>query len=374
MEVIINYFPKERGGNTLKVLTIVGARPQFIKASVVSHKLRKNHTEILVHTGQHFDKNMSETFFEELNIPKPDYNLGISGGSHAEMTGRMMIAIEEVLLKERPDWLLLYGDTNSTLAGALAAAKLHIKICHVEAGTRTHSITNPEEVNRICTDHISTLLLVSAESGMEGLRREGLVDRGVLVGDPMYDAYLEYSVKLSINDVKLESLNGDGLAVPQKYYYLTCHREENTDREEALLEIFKAMESLDKPTIYPVHPRNKERAKRLVSENGLKKILLCEPVGYLESTALMRNASKIVTDSGGLQREAFFAKKKCVTVLDFVVWPETMVGHRNELSKPIAEEILLRLNTEQQIEDGILPFGDGDSASKIIKAMENYDK
>lgn len=366
--------PKERGGNVLKVLTIVGARPQFIKAAVVSHKLRKNHTEILVHTGQHFDKNMSETFFEELNIPKPDYNLGISGGSHAEMTGRMMIAIEEVLLKEQPDWLLLYGDTNSTLAGALAAAKLHIRICHVEAGTRTHSITNPEEINRICTDHISALLLASTESSMEGLRKEGLIDRGVLVGDPMYDAYLEYSVKLPIEDVQLERLNGGNLSVPQKYYYLTCHREENTDRKEALLEIFKAMESLDHPTIYPVHPRNKERAKGLISENAFKKIFLCEPVGYLESTALVRNALKVVTDSGGLQREAFFAKKKCVTILDFVVWPETMVGYRNELSKPVAGEILLRLNTGQQIEDCIQPFGDGDSASKIIKAMENYGK
>ena len=358
----------------MKVLTIVGARPQFIKAAVVSHKLRKNHREILVHTGQHFDKNMSETFFEELNIPKPDYNLGISGGSHAEMTGRMMIAIEEILLKEQPDWLLLYGDTNSTLAGALAAAKLHIKICHAEAGTRTYSKTNPEEINRICTDHISTLLLASTESGMEGLRKEGLTDRGMLVGDPMYDAYLEYSVKLPISNVKLERLNGDKIAVPQKYYYLTCHREENTNREEALLEIFKAMESLDKPTVYPVHPRNKERAKSLVSENALKNILLCEPVGYLESTTLVRNALKIVTDSGGLQREAFFAKKKCVTVLDFVVWPETMVGHRNELSKPVAGDILLRLNTDQQIEEDIQPFGNGDSASKIIKAMENYGK
>lgn len=355
-------------------MTIVGARPQFVKAAVVSHKLRKNHTEILVHTGQHFDKNMSETFFQELDIPKPDYNLGISGGSHAEMTGRMMIAIEEVLLKEHPDWLLLYGDTNSTLAGALAAAKLHIKICHVEAGTRTHYLTNPEEINRICTDHVSTILLASTESGMEELKNEGLADRGILVGDPMYDAFLEYSVRVPISEVRLESLNGETIVVPPNYYYLTCHREENANREGALLEILNAMESLEEPTIYPVHPRNKERAKRLVLEKSLKKILLCEPVGYLESTALVRNAKKIVTDSGGLQREAFFAQKKCVTVLDFVVWPETMIGHRNDLAKPMAEDILLHLNTEQQIKNDILPFGNGDSASKIVMAMEKYGR
>lgn len=356
----------------MKVVTIVGARPQFIKAAVVSHVLRESHQEILVHTGQHFDKNMSETFFEELNIPKPDYNLGISGGSHAEMTGKMMMAIEEVLIEEKPDWLLLYGDTNSTLAGALAAAKLHIKICHVEAGTRTHSMTNPEEINRICTDHVSSLLLASTESGMDGLKAEGLSDKGQVVGDPMYDAFLEYSVKLSLNDFKLKNLFGGIITVPERYYYLTCHREENTNKEEALLEIFKAMESLDAAAVYPVHPRNKERAKRLVTENGLKNIILCEPVGYLESTALVRNAVKIVTDSGGLQREAFFAKKKCVTVLDFTVWPETMIDNRNQLSKPDAEEILMRLQTVQYIGQEKQPFGDGHSAVKIVKAMENY--
>lgn len=356
----------------IKVLTIVGARPQFIKAAVVSHVLRNQHKEILVHTGQHFDRNMSETFFEELDIPKPDYNLGISGGSHAEMTGRMLMAIEKVLINEHPDWILLYGDTNSTLAGALAAAKLHIKICHVEAGARTHCMTNPEEMNRICTDHLSTLLLASTESGMDGLRSEGLADRGQVVGDPMYDAFLKYSTKLSREMIQLESLNGGTVSVPERYYYLTCHREENTDKKDALLEIFKAMEALDAPTVYPVHPRNKEKAKRVVLENGFNNIILCEPVGYLESTALVRNSLKIVTDSGGLQREAFFAKKKCVTVLDFVVWPETMTGFRNELSRPVADEILSRLNTEQEIDVDDNPFGDGDAASKIVGAIESY--
>lgn len=354
----------------MKALTVVGARPQFIKAAVVSHVLREKHTEILVHTGQHFDYNMSGQFFEELDIPEPDYNLGISGGSHAEMTGKMMIGIEEVLLKEKPDWLLLYGDTNSTLAGALAAVKLHIPVCHVEAGTRTHSMTNPEEINRICTDHISSLLLASTKSGMEEMEREGLSDRGHIVGDPMYDAFLQYSKKKRIEKMQLELLEGGSMKVPEKYYYLTCHREENTKEDKNLTEIFKAMEQLEVPTVYPVHPRNKQRAMRLKKEKGFKNLILTEPVGYLESICLVNHAEKIVTDSGGLQREAFFAGKKCVTVLDFVVWPETMVGRRNILSKPKEKEILKKLSEEQTVDERYRPFGDGHAAERIVQLME----
>lgn len=354
----------------MKIVTVVGARPQFIKAAVVSHKLRKLHKEILVHTGQHFDYNMSEQFFEELCIPKPDYNLGISGGSHAQMTGKMMIAIEEVLTKEKPDWLLVYGDTNSTLAAALAAAKLHIKICHVEAGARTHCETNPEEINRICVDHLSKKLLVCTESGIEELEKEGLKSKAYLVGDPMYDAFVKYSQKINIDEICLNQLDGNLVAIPDNYYYLTCHREENTNNESALEEIFKAMDSLEYPTIYPVHPRNKERAIRVKKERNAKNIIICEPVGYLESIALVKNAIKIVTDSGGLQREAFFAEKKCVTILDFVVWPETMISNRNQLARPIAKDILEKLNMEQVVDKGYLPFGDGNAADKIVKIIE----
>lgn len=354
----------------MKVLTVAGARPQFIKAAVVSRELREKHREILIHTGQHYDYNMSGQFFEELDIPEPDYNLGISGGSHAEMTGRMMIGIEEVLLKEKPDWLLLYGDTNSTLAGALAAAKLHIPVCHVEAGTRTHSMTNPEEINRICTDHVSTLLLASTKSGMEEMEREGLSDRGYMVGDPMYDAFLRYSGKRKIEEIRLELLEGGSVKVPEEYYYLTCHREENTKEDKDLTEIFRAMEELEKPTVYPVHPRNKQRALRIKHERGFQNLILAEPVGYLESICLVNHAKKIVTDSGGLQREAFFAGKKCVTVLDFVVWPETMVGKRNMLSAPKADEILKKLGEDQTIEESYQPFGDGRAAEKIVKFLE----
>lgn len=355
----------------MKVVTVVGARPQFIKAAVVSHELRKKHTEILVHTGQHYDYNMSEKFFEELDIPKPDYNLGISGGTHAEMTGNMMIAIEKVLIDEKPDWLLSYGDTNSTLAAALAAAKLHIPICHVEAGVRTHSKTNPEEMNRICTDHVSSLLLTSTESGLEGLKNEGLIDRGYMVGDPMYDAFVEYSNKIS-SPFDLELLSGGKCTIPEDYYYLTCHREENTNDDNVLLEIFNAMNSLEVSTIYPVHPRNKARALRLQEKYGFDNLILAEPVGYLESIYLINHAKKIVTDSGGLQREAFFAGKKCVTILDFICWPETMVDNRNNLSRPIASEILVNLQKEQLINSSYQPFGDGNTAKKIVEYLEKY--
>ena len=358
----------------MKIVTVVGARPQFIKAAVVSHVLRKKHQEILVHTGQHFDYNMSEQFFKELDIPDPDYNLGISGGTHAQMTGKMMIAIEEVLMKEQPDWLLVYGDTNSTLAAALAAAKLHIPVCHVEAGARTHSRTNPEELNRICTDHVSSLLLASTKSGYDEMANEGLQDRGLLVGDPMYDAFIEYSNKLNVKDIELKLLQGGTAKVPDKFYYLTCHREENTNDDKDLLEIFKASEMLDAPTIYPVHPRNKQRAVRLFEANNFTKLILCEPVGYLESACLVKNAEKIVTDSGGLQREAFYAGKKCVTILNFVCWPETMVENRNELSRPVAEEIVEKLSHEQTVDESYLPFGDGHSAEKIVESIENAEK
>ncbi len=356
----------------MRIMTVVGARPQFIKAAVVSHELRKKHTEILVHTGQHFDPNMSDTFFEQLDIPKPNYNLGISGGSHAEMTGRMMVAIEKVLMKEEPDWLLIYGDTNSTLAAALAAAKLHIKICHVEAGNRTHYMTNPEEVNRVCTDHVSSILLACTDSCKRELDREGLGTRAFVIGDPMYDAFLMYSDKVQTKDILLDTLDGGHCKPPEEYYFLTCHREENTDREDALFEIFKAMNRFDAPTIYPVHPRNKERAIRIKRENELSNIILTEPVGYFESTALIRNAKVIVTDSGGVQREAFFARKKCLTLLDFAFWPETLEGDRNTLVKPSEDDILEKVKIPQKVNDDYMPFGDGHSSQKIVNALEKY--
>lgn len=354
----------------MKICTVVGARPQFIKAAVVSHELRKVANEILIHTGQHYDYNMSDMFFEELSIPHPDYNLGIAGGTHAEMTAKMLVALEKNFLQESPDWVLVYGDTNSTLAASLSASKLHIPLCHVEAGARTHELTNPEEINRLCTDHISTKLFACTENNLHELQKENLGERAVLVGDPMYDAFLQYSKIKKINEIVLQTLDGNKISVPEKYYYLTCHREENTNKENALYEIFKAMNALPFQTIYPVHPRNKKRAFDLQKKFSFKNILLVEPVGYLESTALVLHAEKIVTDSGGLQREAFFAKKQCVTVLDFEVWPETMVGNMNALAKPIAKDITEKLSRAVVLPDeNYAPFGNGSASKNIVQAI-----
>ena len=352
----------------MKVLTVVGARPQFIKAAVVSRSLRKQVSEVLVHTGQHYDYNMSDIFFEELGIPQPDYNLGISGGSHGDMTGKMLSSIEQVLLKEKPDKLLVYGDTNSTMAAAVAAVKLHIPVYHVEAGNRFGTLDSPEEVNRIVTDHVSTCLMPCTESAYEFLVKEGLKDRAHIVGDPMYDAFMYYGRNLTEKDrTALVDFQGNKVKRPEKFYYLTCHRQENTDTDEKLREILKAMNCLDAPTIYPVHPRNKDRARRVGAD--LDNIILVQPVGYLTSISLVNDAIKIVTDSGGLQREAFFAEKQCVTVLDFVVWPETMVDNRNQLARPDAGDILIKLNADQHVNKEYKPFGDGKAGEKIIRLL-----
>ena len=249
----------------MKILTVVGARPQFIKSAVVSRELRKEHQEILVHTGQHYDYNMSDVFFKELDIPNPDYNLGISGGSHGKMTGEMLIAIEEVIIKENPDAVLLYGDTNSTMAGALAAVKLHVPVIHIESGNRLGTLNNPEEVNRIVTDHVSALKLCCTESAMEFLKKEGIDANAYVVGDPMYDAFKYYSEKVQDNvPEQLVGLNGESIELPKEFYYMTCHRQENAGSDEPLTEILSAMDSLDAPCIYPVHPRNKTRVARIM--------------------------------------------------------------------------------------------------------------
>ena len=357
----------------LKILTVVGARPQFIKAAVVSRQLRQNHTEILVHTGQHYDYNMSDVFFEELSIPKPNYNLGISGGGHGAMTGKMMIALEEVLLSEQPDCLLVYGDTNSTLAAALSAVKLHIPVFHVEAGNRLGTLDNPEEVNRICTDHVSTKLMACTDSAMDFLAKEGLSERSVLVGDPMYDAFLYYQALCPENILATAiDIYDNRIALPDNFNYLTCHRQENTDTDEKIKQILLAMEQLDSPTIYPVHPRNVVQVKRLKEENHFNNTILIKPVGYLASIALVKGAKKVVTDSGGLQREAFFAQKQCVTVFDHIIWPETMCDNRNQLAKPEADDIVSKLSAVQHIDPCYMPFGDGNASRKIVKTLEEY--
>ena len=356
-----------------KICTVVGARPQFIKLAVVSRVLRKEFQEVLVHTGQHYDRNMSEVFFQEMEIPEPDYNLGISGGTHGQMTGQMMVRIEEVLIKERPDMLLVFGDTNSTMAAALAAVKLHIPVCHVEAGNRLGTLDNPEEANRIVTDHVSALRLACTASGMEFLKREGLEKGSFLTGDPMYDAFRYYTGRLDGSELaELVDFAGKPLSLPRRFYYMTCHRQENTDEDGKLDQIFQAMEELDAPVVYPGHPRNRERAARLVRERGYRNLLLAQPVGYKCSISLINRAEKIVTDSGGLQREAFFAKKPCVTVFDYVAWPEIMVNSCNQLAKPDKADILDKLGTRVSFDPSYQPFGDGHSGEKIVEQIREF--
>lgn len=356
-----------------KICTVVGARPQFIKLAVVSRVLRKKFHEVLIHTGQHYDHSMSDVFFEEMKIPRPDYNLGISGGTHGQMTGNMLIKLEEVFLKEQPDMVLLFGDTNSTMAAALAAVKLHIPICHVEAGNRFGTLESPEEVNRTVTDHLSTINLPCTGSSLRFLEREGLGTTATVVGDPMYDAFRYYSERLDGSELQeIRNFTGGPVAIPECFYYMTCHRQENTDTDEKLDNILSAMESLDAPTIYPVHPRNHDRAKRLCGEKGYRNIILTQPVGYQTSISLVNRAKKIVTDSGGVQREAFFAGKPCVTVLDFVVWPETMHNGCNQLAKPQREDILEKLAASVHFDENYQPFGDGHSGEKIVKKIEEF--
>ncbi len=356
-----------------KICTVVGARPQFIKLAVVSKELRKKYKEILIHTGQHYDYNMSDVFFDEMEIPHPDYNLGISGGTHGHMTGLMLSEIEQILYKEKPDMLQVFGDTNSTMAAALAAVKLDIPVCHVEAGNRLGTLSNPEEVNRIVTDHVSRLHLTCTESASAYLRKEGFENSVHLVGDPMYDAFLYYS-KYSRQNAqhKFKSIDSTTIKCPSEYYYLTCHRQENTDVEEKIDNILRAMNTLDAPTIYPVHPRNREKVMKICKNRDYNNIILIEPVGYLDSLFFVNNAKKIVTDSGGLQREAFFAKKQCVTIFDYIVWPETMKGYVNQLAKPLEQDILDKLEREVVFDLEYHPFGDGHSADKIVTEIGRF--
>ena len=352
----------------MKIVTVVGARPQFIKAASGSRALRKQHQEILVHTGQHHDENMSEVFFREMEIPTPDYNLGIAGGSHGEMTGRMLMELEKVLMKEKPDGVLLYGDTNSTLAGALAAVKLHIPVIHVEAGNRLGTLDSPEEVNRILTDHCSSLLLCATQDAKDKLAKENLGDRAHVVGNIMYDSFLHFAGR-PWDHPNIVGLDWQKITVPEEFYYMTCHRQENTDTDAPLTEILSAMDSLDAPTIYAVHPRNHARALRVVAENGFRNIILTQPVQYSDSVQLVSRAKKVVTDSGGLQCEAFYAGVQCVLVMDYVVWPETMVDNRNQLARPDRADILEKLSREQHIDPDYRPFGDGHAAEKICQII-----
>ncbi|WP_324332083.1 UDP-N-acetylglucosamine 2-epimerase (non-hydrolyzing), partial [Methanospirillum sp.] len=306
---------------TMKILSIVGARPQFIKCAPVSRELRKEHREVLVHTGQHYDPEMSDVFFEELAIPKPEYHLGVGSGPHGKQTGECLAKIEEVLIKEHPDLVLVYGDTNSTLAGGLAAAKLHIPVAHVEAGLRSFDRTMPEEINRILVDHISEMLFCPTQTAVDNLRAEGITKGVFLIGDVMVDA-LEYNREVARK--RSDILQRYSL-IPGKYLVLTIHRPSNTDNPEHMENIIGAIGDCGVPTLFPVHPRTK---KYLISyglwDRMPDTIITCDPLGYLDMLAAMDSAGKILTDSGGVQKEAYLLSVPCITLRENTEWVETV--------------------------------------------------
>lgn len=358
----------------MKIVTIVGARPQFIKAAAVSRKLRQENQEILIHTGQHYDANMSDIFFEELKIPRPDINLGVGSGSHAQQTAAMLVGIEEILIKEKPDYLLVYGDTNSTLAGALAASKLHIPVVHVEAGLRSYNMLMPEEQNRVLTDHISKLLLCPTDSAVENLQKEGINEGVYNIGDVMCDAVLFYSNLMEEHDRsyyfgRIKSLYEETTEV-SKWYLATIHRAENTDEIGKIEKILAAFEKLDEKVLFPVHPRTKHFVTELRDHHQYKNIAFIEPIGYLDMLYFTKNAKKVVTDSGGLQKEAYILNTPCVTVRDQTEWVETLNGGFNVLAKPDTQDILDKVNHIQPDQSKReMYYGNGDAADKLCRLL-----
>lgn len=357
----------------MKIVTVLGARPQFIKASVVSHAISQTPglSEVVVHTGQHFDANMSDVFFTELGMSKPDYFLDIHGGTHGVMTGRMLAEVEQVLLKEKPDAVMVYGDTNSTLAGALAAVKLHIPVAHVEAGLRSFNMAMPEEVNRILTDRISRWLFTPTQSAAEHLAREGFSPEKIIpVGDVMYDVALHHGQRVQADTGLMAKL---GLRT-KEYVLATIHRAENTDHPERLSAIVGALEATASqiPVVWPLHPRTRNiliQAGRF--EKLAERVTLIEPVGYLDMVQLEKFAALIATDSGGVQKEAFFYKVPCVTLRDETEWVELVEAGWNRLVAPMnVGEISRAIQTGLGISgSAVQPYGFGDASQKIVKLL-----
>lgn len=353
----------------IKVVTVVGARPQFIKAATVSRAihLHAGVTEVIVHTGQHYDPNMSDVFFEQLHIPRPDYHLEVGGGSHGEMTGRQLEKIEAVLQNEKPDWLLVYGDTNSTLAGALAAAKLHIPVAHVEAGLRSFNRRMPEEINRVLTDHASDLLLVPTNTGLQNLAAEGIIGNKVrLVGDVMYDAAMFYKGMAS------EPYWFGSLGIERGSYVLcTIHRAENTDELARLRGILQGLADAGLPVILPLHPRTRgtiDRAGIVVADS----IRVVPPVGYLEMVWLEMKCRVIATDSGGVQKEAYFHGKPCVTLRDETEWVELTDVGANKLVGASPELISYHICNISAVKYDLQLYGAADAAGKIVEAIVEH--
>lgn len=354
-----------------KILTVVGARPQFVKAAVVSRALADQGglKEVIVHTGQHFDDNMSTVFFDELGIPQPAHNLGIGGGTHGANTGRALEAIERVMKDEAPDIVLVYGDTDSTLAGALAAGKLCIPVAHVEAGLRSFNRRMPEELNRVLTDHISELLFTPSQAAVDNLSHEGITGSKVhSVGDVMYDAVLTFSPIAERRSVVMSTL---GLT-PGAFALVTLHRKENTDDAARLRSIFDGLGRSQMPVVLPLHPRTRNR----LSEFGIKPgmgVLIVDPVGYFDMMQLERNAGLIATDSGGVQKEAYFHGVPCVTMRDETEWVELVELGVNRLVGAQADLIADALAKPPVVAGhSRSAYGDGRSAQRIAEILSGY--
>jgi len=344
----------------MKIVSVIGARPQFVKAATISRviKPREDMQEVILHTGQHYDENMSKIFFEELNIPEPDYNLGVGSGTHARQTGMMLQGIEKVLLKEKPDWTLLYGDTNSTLAGALAATKLHVPVAHVEAGLRSFNQLMPEEINRIVTDRISDLLFAPTQTAIENLRKEGLAEITCFTGDVMYDSVLYYR---NIIDEDPEKYRMEG--TPEEYLLATVHRAENTDHPDHIANILDAFGKLTLPVLLPVHPRT----RKIISGFSLpSNLILKEPVSYLQMLALIKHARKVLTDSGGVQKEAYFLQTPCITLRTETEWLETLHDGWNMVTATDPSRIVDAVNSPVPTAPQSHAFGTGKAAEIIV--------
>ena len=357
----------------MKLITIVGARPQFIKAAAVSREIKSCGLieEIIIHTGQHFDKNMSDIFFEEMNIPKPNYNLQIHGLPHGAMTGRMIEGIEEIIIKEKPDMLMVYGDTNSTLAGALAAKKMNVKLAHVEAGLRSFNYEMPEEINRILTDRISDILFCPTDTAIENLKKEGFEHfpwKIVKSGDVMQDAALFYAQQSASKSKIISQLNLEN----KKFVLCTIHRQENTDKLENLNSIVNGLNKISKETIivFPAHPRTQQILKK---QNLSLQFQMIDPLGYFDMIELLKSCSLVITDSGGLQKEAFFFQKHCITVREQTEWVElvkhgfsTIVG-TDETKMYQAFKNLSNKQTDFNID----LYGNGKACEMIVKELLN---
>lgn len=350
-----------------KIITILGARPQFIKAAAVSATFRKHFNELLVHTGQHYDANMSDVFFDELNIPKPAYHLNVGSGSHGEQTGAMLAEIEKVLLTEKPDFVMVYGDTNSTIAGSLAASKLLIPVIHVEAGLRSFNKAMPEEQNRILTDHISDLLFVPTQTAINNLKNEGIAKGVFNVGDVMYDGILHFT---EIAKQKSTILKDLGLA-ENSFLLCTIHRAENTNDPERLKAIIAALNAVDETIVLPLHPRTLKYLKDYGIELNAN-IRVIDPVGYLDMVMLEFGSKMIVTDSGGVQKEAFFLGKPCVTMRDETEWVETVENGWNVIVGANEAKIKDAIQNFKPVRERLSTFGDGTAAEQMAKILLNY--